>query len=198
MTSNDDPSTSAGMGPSDDTTIVPPPTAAAPALAWSLDGPDDVATDRRRAPWLRPVLSIGVLAAVALVAILGWVLLRGAPVPTGPAAPTVRSTSSAPTVPTPTKTADLSPTPAPATVDDDPGLDPNDRAFLQALRRDEIIIPDQSKAVPGARWVCSKLRAGSTRTDVVDIFKRANPEISDLGAVDFVAAAAVFYCPEYA
>jgi hypothetical protein len=88
-------------------------------------------------------------------------------------------------------------TPDPTPVDE-PSLDVNDRAFFQALRRADVVIPDQSKALAGAHWVCGKFRDGYARADVVTMLKKNNPELTELGAVDFMAAAVVFYCPQYA
>ena len=52
----DDAATSAGAGPSDETTSMPPPTEAAPELAWSIDT-DDLfpGADKNRLAWRGPL-----------------------------------------------------------------------------------------------------------------------------------------------
>ena len=181
------------------------PTLCAQQLAWSLDDEDDTAGARS---WglsrgqSAVLVSIAVLMVASVVGIVGWALLRserGArnPVPVtttiSAAAPTLSGTVAAASPSPPAMTGTPDPTPV-----DEPNLDVNDRAFFQALRRAEVVIPDQPKALAGAHWVCGKFRDGYSRADVVTMLKKNNPELTELGAVDFMAASVVFYCPQYA
>ena len=181
------------------------PTLCAQQLAWSLDCEDQAAEGRA---WglsrgqSAVLVSLALLMIASAVAVVGWALLRDeggarnpAPVTTiSPAAPTqVLSGTVAAASPSPAMTGTPDPTPI-----DEPNLDVNDRAFFQALRRAEVVIPDQDKALAGAHWVCGEFRDGYSRADVVTVLKKNNPELTELGAVDFMAAAVVFYCPQYA
>lgn len=123
MTSNDDSApTSAGTGPEHETTIVPPPTEAAPELAWSdeTEAPAQGSQRTWRITWISTaalILSTAVLAGV--VGLIGWVV-RPAPTahaPTVPspstvtvqAAPPISAAQSPPSPPSPTTQASLRP-----------------------------------------------------------------------------------------
>lgn len=197
----DSPPTAAGRGPSDETTLVPPTTTATPDLAWSLE---DALGEPTRASWRRTAaISIAALAVACLVAISTWALLRREAPPARPDIVTTTTVITAPAAAPATTTVTIPATttvtiPATPTTPDDPDLDANDRAFLQALQRDGITIPIHAKALAGAHWACNQYRGGATRDDIIATLKNSNPGLSDQGAVDFLAAAVIFYCPQYA
>ena len=72
--------TSAGAGLSDGTTALPPPTGAAPELAWSFDNDDDTAPAERqswRSAWGHATVLLSTAAVVAFViAVVGWTIMQ--------------------------------------------------------------------------------------------------------------------------
>lgn len=198
---DDQPATTAG--PCDDPTLA----IWESEHAWSLDDSDDA---ELRPSWRR---TAAVAAAVVMVstAVAAATLLLGRTNGGGaqggisnanlPTFPTIATTAPPTTVTSTvvvTSALPAPPSPVPPVAADYPDQDPNDRAFLQALQRDEIAVPDQTKALIAAHWVCTQLRGGDTRADVVTILKKSNPELRDPGAVDFTSDSVAFYCPQFA
>ena len=211
--------TSVGAG-NDETTIVAPPTEAAPTLAYS-DEPAGEDPGSWREAFGRAALPLFIAAAVLLVFLVSfWVWLKWptqqekviventmTTVMTAPPTwtPPVVVTSTVPVTSTvtvqaaPAKTADpeVDARPTTVTVQSQPTLSRDDE-FIERLQADQLVIRDRTKAIASARWVCRQLAAGRTQADIVAASEPDHPSVTHLGMVDFVAASADFYCPEYA
>ena len=221
---DDQPATTAGPC-ADETQTVPPPTHTAAELAWSLDDDDhDVPVEPqswRSTAGIAVVLlaSAGVIAFV--IGVVGWVTVRaGADTAPDPvlAAPTIMPAAALPPItPAPMaaraapSTVTVTPKPAPPTTvtveasppapkvvrAPSPTPDTTDDGFVAALHRAQLNVYNPGAAVRGAHEVCSEFALGVSRADIVaDVLARS--AATQLGAIDFVADAVAFYCPEYA
>ena len=65
------------------------------------------------------------------------------------------------------------------------------------LRRAQLNVYDPAAAIRGAHSVCGQFARGRSRADIVGDVLSGSP-VTPLGAVDFVADAVAFYCPQYA
>jgi hypothetical protein len=159
-------------------------------------------------------LLIGVAVAFVIGAV-GWVEFRHGDAPAA-AAPSVMPAAALPPISTePPKTSDpdvVAPTttvtqppttvtvqaePPPVTVQAQPPAPSRDDEFLERLQADQLVIHDRTKALAAAHWVCRQLAAGHSQAEVVASAEVDNPTVTHLGMVDYVAASALFYCPQY-
>jgi len=162
--------------------------------------------------WGTATVMVTLAAAVAVViGLLGWIAFhQDGPEPvsvpsTMPAAalPPISAEppkTSDPDVmaPTTTATAQAAPPPPPTvTVQAEPASPSRDDEFLERLQADQLVIHNRAEALNGARWMCRQLAAGHSQAEVVASAERDNPTVTHLGMVDYVAASALFYCPEY-
>lgn len=113
MTSEDDGApTSAGRGPSDETTITPPATVADPRHAWSEEEPITEALSRPwRSAWVIAGIGLGCAVAVAFAIFGAVALLRDGATQTAPTTPTQAARAPAlesPAVAPATTTAEIS------------------------------------------------------------------------------------------
>jgi hypothetical protein len=172
----------------DETAIVPPPTEAAPELAWSLDDDADPVPVERQS-W---ALTCGQAAVFLSVGVVGWVLLRAHQGPPNPQrlppaahpAPVVARPSSSPPASTvtirpaapPTVTVGAAPTtvtlaapsmaiaaPRTPAVSAPRGVDPvNDQRFLDKMRSLGYTITDPQLAVRNAHETCRLFQLGES------------------------------------
>ena len=197
---------------------------AAPELAWSLDDDDDampIEPQSWRSAWGVAAILLACAGVTAFViGIVGWVSFREADDAAPPTtAPTIPASALPAITPKPTPlaappkppvTVTVTPKPTTVTVEAspqahpapklaNPALTPNntDERFLAALRRAQITIDNPAKALFGARWVCGQFANGFSAPDIAVSVKGSNPALTDLGAQDFIADSARFYCPEY-
>jgi hypothetical protein len=204
----------------DETVVVPPPTVAGPALAWSVDEDDTVPVERQSwgATWSTAAVLLSLGAAIAIVtAVLGWVAIHrdGDPQPLSPvpstmpaaALPSAPSWTAAPPALTPdpdvvspptTVTVQAAPPSTAVTVQAAPPAPSQDDEFIERLQADQLVLHNRAEALNGARWVCRQLAAGHSQADVVASAEIDNPTVTYLGMVDYVSTSAAFYCPEYA
>lgn len=176
--------TSAGASPSDETTIVPAPTAAAPELAWSADNE----ADEQRQPWApvwgRAAVLVACCVAVAIaIGVVGFATLRHREDDTLPGG--IMEPTTTVTAPPPAPAAAVPPRSAP---------DP-DAAFLQALTDAGLSYSDATASVKGARSVCADFDSGQSYAQVSAIVGKHGPTAS----VDtFIKAAVRVFCPDHA
>jgi hypothetical protein len=80
--------------------------------------------------------------------------------------------------------------PAPASAD------PNDGAFVDALAKGGIILPDQSAAISMAHTVCTALDQ-SNRSGILAMKVMKETDLSMKQSGYFIGAAISAYCPQY-
>jgi hypothetical protein len=184
MTSDDETAdsapTSAGIGPSDETTAVPPPTAAAPELAWS-----QAESDPLRQSWGQVWSAVAIVllccGAVAM-GITAWALLRSGSAPYPSHGPTMTVTAAPPTT-----VAVAQPPPALGAASDD--------QFIAKLRRAGIQIYDPQSAIKTARYVCAQLARGLGYNAIAANI--GNPAtLTGAQATILVDDSVLFYCPQ--
>ncbi|OBK29722.1 hypothetical protein A5634_17830 [Mycobacterium asiaticum] len=81
----------------------------------------------------------------------------------------------------------------------DPGDDPagSDAAFLAALAKAGITVPNPAAAIASAQAVCGLMRNGETGLQVLTDVKKQNPALTLDAAALFTAIASNTYCPEH-
>jgi len=170
-------------------------------------------------------LSIGAVVAL-VIGVVGWMVVRAhndsvtagqpatvmmpAPWTPAPIPPTVTSTVVATPPPAQPTTVTVHAAPTTVTVEGpppahrapnvaDPAAAPDntDDEFVAALRRAQLNVYDPAAAIRGAHSVCGQFARGRSRADIVGDVLSGSP-VTPLGAVDFVADAVAFYCPQYA
>ncbi|PJE10639.1 MAG: hypothetical protein CK429_18750 [Mycobacterium sp.] len=77
---------------------------------------------------------------------------------------------------------------------DPPG---DDAAFLDALAKAGITVPDAARAVTSAQAVCGLMRNGETGLQVLTDVRNQDPGLTLDGAALFTAIASNTYCPEH-
>jgi Protein of unknown function (DUF732) len=217
MTSNEenadaDPGAETTIGPpaADETELMAPTEAAPTVMAWSAAEAPVLPASRS---WrLALGISAGAVLGAALLAgtvgLTAWALRPQPSAPSGsttltemlpPLPPPVTVTAAPPTKtwtpPPTTTTVTVQAAPRPPVAD--PSPDENDEAFFSALRRSQIRIYDQSKVLFGAHWVCGQLDGGQSKIAMINAVKRLNPDLTEMGAIDFVADSVVYYYPRY-
>ena len=196
-------------------------------LAWSEGDDTDESEpghESWRAAWGTAALLAVSLAALAVAVGFGlWAMFRvdagytppsiqpaealppisASPVPTSTvtvqaAPPTVTATPPPRNwaVPT-TSDPDVVPPPTTVTVQAQPSAPSRDDEFIERLEADKLVLHDRAQALAGAHWVCRQLAAGRSQADIVASSEPDNPTVTHLGMVDFVSAAADFYCPQF-
>ena len=154
-------------------------------LAWSEDH-DDAAPPAVRQSWTvtsKTAVLLLVIAGALAFAIgfsgCAWVQVNRQP-GLAPAAP---------------------PPPPPTTMQAAPPTQPEssaaDEDFLQTLRNRLIEFHDPGKAMFDGHRVCSELTDGYSISDVIVTVKGRDPALTYMGALDFMAAAIAFYCPQH-
>jgi hypothetical protein len=73
----------------------------------------------------------------------------------------------------------------------------DDAAFLAALSKAGITVPDASRAITSAQAVCGLMRNGETGLQVLTDVRKQNPGLTLDGAALFTAIASNTYCPEH-
>lgn len=208
-------------GESDATSIVPPPTQAAPELAWSLEEPSaEMPTQPWRSAW---VMAAGVLACAAVIAvvvtIVGLVIddrhdgdvpqlpatdatpqLAPAPAPLIPAPTPAPPTSAQPeNPPAPPPTVTITQTPAGAAQPPAAASPPDaDEVFRQGvLGIPGMRIVNWDVAEAGARSICGGFAHGMTRAQIIDEVQRDDPTFTPWQTSGMVNVALAAYCPQY-
>jgi len=103
--------------------------------------------------------------------------------------PGVIKASVAPPIALPPTTTPEAPPPAAG----DPA---KDAQFIAALKRVNINVISAPQVLTTAHYVCGQLARGATQGDMIEFIK-THGDVSDVGAIDFVADAVAFYCPQY-
>jgi Protein of unknown function (DUF732) len=96
--------------------------------------------------------------------------------------------------PPPTVTVEAPPPHPPAPS---PRMSDNDRAFIDTLIGDNIIVTSPTKVIEGGREVCQYIAAGHTAHDAVGLARSSNPTLTPENAMTYVGAAIGSYCPQY-
>ncbi len=73
----------------------------------------------------------------------------------------------------------------------------DDAAFLAALAKAGITVPDTNRAITSAQAVCGLMRNGETGLQVLTDVRNQNPGLTLDGAALFTAIASNTYCPEH-
>lgn len=73
----------------------------------------------------------------------------------------------------------------------------DDAAFLSALNKAGITVPDPSRAITSARAVCGLMGNGESGLQVLTDVRNHNPGLTLDGAALFTAIACNTYCPEH-
>ena len=74
--------------------------------------------------------------------------------------------------------------------------DPNDGAFVDALTKDGIVLPDQNAAIAMAHTVCAGLDQ-SNKSSILAIRVMKETDLSMRQSSYFIGAAISAYCPQY-
>lgn len=124
--------------------------------------------------------------------------------PTVTSAPKSKPTEVAPVLEPPQPIATVTPEASPPTAVTVPAPPPTlpsrghgstDEQFLAAVRGAHLNIYNPNEVLSTAHYVCSQLRQGADQSDEIRFIK-THGNVTDLGAIDFVADAVTYYCPE--
>jgi hypothetical protein len=205
---------------SGETTVLDTSKAAAPDLAWSLDGDDDEQAPAERYSWglVWRNAALLVVVAAALAAVLVSVMrdrhesaqsstvgnptvarpataVTSPPTPTPKAAPPTTVTVTA----SPSKTVDAAPsqTVAPPAPPRAPSQADLDERFMGDLTASGMQITSVSAVIASGHEICAYLAAGHTPVDTAAEVLRNNAGLTPATAEVMVDSAAAVYCPHY-